>query len=189
VDNQKLIQKVTTDELNAGGLMLPEQFDRFVDLTVDESVMLKLVRVEKRAKPRGEIDKLNIGQPVTESAAENADTGNTYNPTFSKVEYTVKKVRSAFDLSTEALEENIEGENFRETIMNSFAKSIEGENFRETIMNSFAKRISTDLELLAIQGDTTTYASDNTVLGRLLKRLDGWYVRHYPQNTVKRIAI
>jgi len=160
VDNQKLIQKVTTDDLSAGGLMLPEQFDRFVDLTIDESVMLKMVRTERRTKPRGEIDKLNIGQPVTESAAENADTGNTYNPAFSKVEYTVKKVRSAFDLSTEALDENIEGE-----------------NFRETIMNSFAKRISTDLELLAIQGDATTYASDNSVLGRLLKRLDGWYVQ------------
>lgn len=160
MDNQALINKITTTELSAGGLMLPEQFDRFVDLTIDESVMLKMVRVERRSKPRGEIDKLNIGQPVTESATENADTGNVYNPTFSKVEYTVKKVRSAFDLSTEALRENIEGE-----------------NFRETLMNSFAKRIATDLELLAIQGDTVKYANDNTPLGRLLKRLDGWYVQ------------
>jgi len=160
MDNQTLISKITTTDLDNGGLMLPEQFERFVDLTVDQSVLLKMVRVERRSKPKGEIDKLNIGQPVTESAAENTDTGNVYNPTFSKVEYAVKKVRSAFDLSTEALSENIEGA-----------------AFRETLMNSFAKRIATDLELLAIQGDTTTYAADGTALGRLLKRLDGWYVQ------------
>lgn len=159
------ITKITTTDLKppvGAGYMLPEQATRFIDMTVDESVLLKMVRIHRTSRPQGEIDKLNLAEPVTEGAAEATDTGNLYpvNSITSKVEFTTKKVRSAFDLSKETLEDNIEGA-----------------GFRQTILQAFAKRIATDLEMLAIQGDKTKYAADTTALGRLLKVLDGWEVQ------------
>jgi HK97 family phage major capsid protein len=117
--------------------------------------MLKQVRVERPDGLKGERDKINVGAPVTESAAEDADTGNIYEPTFSKVEFDCKKLRSAFNVTWEANKNNIEKE-----------------KLKDTLMASFAKRISTDLELLAVQGDTTITGTDP--LSRLLKRCNGW---------------
>jgi len=155
--NKDLIEKVTSADLQAGGgYMSPEQANRFIDLTIDESVMLKMVRVHRATRPSGELDKLNIGAPVTEYAPEAQDTGNVYNATFGKVEWNVKKLRSAFNISSEALEDNIEGA-----------------GFQDTLVRAFAKRIATDLEMAAIQGDSSITDSSDPV-NRLLKSLDGW---------------
>jgi len=168
----ELIQKaIDTTLLAQGGQMNPDQADKFVDLTVDESILLKQgCRIIKTDNPKGEIDKLNIGEPVTEKATENSEStlvysstptqtqGYLYDPTLSKIEYTCIKTRSAFNITKEALQSNIEKE-----------------ELRDTLMRSFAKRMSTDLEYLGIMGDPTTYAASFTKVGRLLKANHGWY--------------
>gem|GEM_PF-3213805 len=153
---EEIMKAIDSTDLASGGELLGYQADKFIDLTVDETRLMKMVRTEKMDVHKGEVDLMNIGAPVTESADENADSGNLYEPTLSKVEFVVKKLRSAFDLTKEALERNIERE-----------------GWRQSLYKSFAKRMSTDLELLGIQGDETI--TGITALDRLLKRNNGWY--------------
>lgn len=158
MDPREVISKITAADLDAGGRMNPEQADRFIDLTVDQSKLLKMVRLHRATASSGEIDKLLIGEPVTEDAALSPVAETVPGSIFSKVTYTTRKLRTALDLPKDVLEDNIEGE-----------------NFQDTIMAAVAKRVATDHELLAIMGDTEKYAADNTKLGRLLRTLDGWY--------------
>ena len=152
------MKAIDSTDLASGGELLGYQADKFIDLTVDETRLMKMVRVEKMDVHKGEIDLMNLGEPVTESASENADSGNLYEPTLSKVEFAVKKLRSAFDLTKEALERNIERE-----------------SWKQNLYKSFAKRMATDLELLGIQGDESL--TGTTAIQRLLKRNDGWYTQ------------
>lgn len=163
--NQELIQKaIDMAAIAAGGELLPEQADKFIDLTVDESVLLKIVRNERTNNPQGEVDLLNIGAPVTEAASENPESCNCltgdqiYDPTFSYISYSCQKTRSAFNITKEAELSNIERT-----------------RLRARVMTSFAKRMSTDLELLTIQGDTSLAAT--TRINRLLRTYNGWDVQ------------
>jgi len=159
--NEEMIQKTieTSDFLNSG-LLNPEQQDRFIVLVKKFSTLLPMVRFVRMPQPKMDIDKLHVGEPVTESADENTDTGNLSKPKFNKVELVAKKVRSAWNISTETLQGNIEQD-----------------NFETTVMTAMTARIATDLEMLGIQGDITTFAGDPTPTGRLLRRLDGWGVQ------------
>jgi hypothetical protein len=146
--------------------------------------MLKMVRVERKMNARGELDLLNVGDVVSEGATEeppgnatgdNPPTDEEVKPDFSKLEYTMKKIRSLFDMSTESLLDNIEAE---QTLQVQADGSVAGEpsgTFRDTIMQAYAKRISSDIELLAIRGDSTISSTATKTL-RLLKVNDGWDV-------------
>lgn len=154
--NEEIIEKTieTSDFLNSG-LLNPEQQDRFIVLVKKFSTLLPMVRFVRMPQPKMDIDKLHVGEPVTESADENTDTGNLAKPKFNKVELVAKKVRSAWNISTETLQANIEQN-----------------NFESTVMQAMTARIATDLEMLGIQGDSSIIGTDP--VSRLLKRLDGW---------------
>ena len=135
-----------------------EQADVFIDQVIDESTLLKMVRVHKTSVPSGDIAKLRITGPVTEKATENNDSGNTAKPTNSVVSYTTVKSRSAIDISGEVQED-----------------TIEGGGVKATIMGAMVKQIANDMETLAIEGDDTTAGS--TAAALLLKTNDGWHVQ------------
>lgn len=105
----------------------------------------------------GEINKLDLGDIVTEDAS--LGTVSTYAPTASVVNYDNEKVRSCFDLTSDFTEDNIEGT-----------------AVRDKLLDMFTKRIAIDLEMLAIEGDETTYAADTSSReARLFSANDGWY--------------
>lgn len=158
--DQWMERAIDTGLMEDGGRMNRDQADSYIDLMVDETVMMPMVRTERRNNPRGELDTIDINQPVTEAVGETTDTGRTYEPTLGMIEYDCLKLRSAVDFSVESFEENIEGD-----------------AFRDRVMGTFATQIGNDLETLCIQGDATTYAGDTSRLGRLLCRFDGWYIQ------------
>jgi HK97 family phage major capsid protein len=160
MSNEEILKAITAAQMSSSaGIIQGEQADKFIDMTIEDTQLLQVIRRHKTNKPSGELDKLSLDQPVSEGAAENTDTGNTSDVAFSKIPWVTTKLRSAFDLSTEALEDNIEGQ-----------------GLKQTVTNAFSKRIGNDHELLAIQGDKTAYAGNNTAMGRLLKVLDGFDV-------------
>lgn len=177
-DVRELLKTIVTSDMTGGtkgGLMLPEQADRFIDLTLDYTSMLKVIRNEKKVAATGEIDTLNIGSVVTEGAAEEPGEGvspaEEVKPTFGKIVYTMKKLRSMFDLGTDALLNNIEHE--RQLIeQRGDAPSVD---FRETLMRAYAKRIGSDIELLAIKGNETI-TDTSLKVNRLLKSNNGYDV-------------
>jgi hypothetical protein len=102
-----------------------------------------------------QIDKRHVGEPVTRSAQENVDAGYFAKPEFNAVSLNAKKLQSNWAITTETLQNNIEQD-----------------DFEQTLMEDFTQRIAKDLELLAINGDTSL--SSGTPQGALLNTLDGW---------------
>ena len=112
-----------------GGILLPEQARRFIDYVWDATVLAQDGRrVTMRANTM-ELEKVNVGERVIRAAAQaNPEYTNT-GALFTKVELTTKKIRPDWEVSTEALEDNIEGGALEDHLVrlmtNAFANDIE----------------------------------------------------------------
>jgi len=114
---------------SAGGILAPEQARRFIDYVWDATVLAKDGRrVTMRANTM-EIEKVNVGERVIRAAAQGAPDYTNVGATFTKVELTTKKIRLDWEVSTEALEDNIEGGALEDHLVrlmtNAFANDIE----------------------------------------------------------------
>ena len=119
-----------------GGILAPEQARRFIDYVWDATVLAKDGRrVTMRANTM-ELEKVNVGERVIRAAAQAQPTFQNAGATFSKVELTTKKIRLDWEVSTEALEDNIEGAALEDHLV-------------RLMTNAFAN----DIEDLAINGD------------------------------------
>jgi hypothetical protein len=122
-----------------GGILAPEQARRFIDYVWDATVLAKDGRrVTMRANTM-EIEKVNVGERVIRAAAQADATYTNAGATFTKVELTTKKIRLDWEVSTESLEDNIEGGALEDHLV-------------RLMTNAFAN----DIEDLAINGDGST---------------------------------
>ncbi len=153
MSNSILEKVIRTTEVasGGGGLLNTEQSNRFIDYMFDVTVLGKECRVERMRANERDFDKIGIGQRIVRLATEAVDTGQNAGVQFSKISLTTKKLRLDWELSTETLEDNIEGS-----------------NLEDHIARLMATQMGNDLEDLAINGDTAS--SDP-----LLKAFDGWY--------------
>jgi len=124
-----------------GGILLPEQARRFIDYVWDATVLAKDGRrVTMRANTM-EIEKVNVGERVIRAAAQASNDYTNTGASFTKVELTTKKIRLDWEVSTESLEDNIEGGALEDHLV-------------RLMTNAFAN----DIEDLAINGDGSTGA-------------------------------
>jgi len=155
-DIREQIRKATIDGDTLPSVILNRvQTQAFIDETVDESVLLKNIRVARRREPSGEINRLYFGEPVTEDASL---THSERTPSETSVTYDTKKARSSFDLTSDFMED---------------IKAASPAEARKMIASMFAKQISNDLEYLAIAGDESISGS-TTASDRLLRTNDGF---------------
>jgi len=139
-----------------GGILLPEQARRFIDYVWDATVLAKDGRrVTMRANTM-ELEKVNVGERVIRAAAQASNDYTNAGATFSKVELTTKKIRLDWEVSTEALEDNIEGGALEDHLV-------------RLMTNAFAN----DIEDLAINGDGTTAPFLSIMEGFVNKVTDG----------------
>lgn len=138
-----------------GGILAPEQARRFIDYVWDATVLAKDGRrVTMRANTM-ELEKVNVGERVIRAAAQAQPTFENAGATFSKVELTTKKIRLDWEVSTEALEDNIEGAALEDHLVrlmtNAFANDIEdlaingtgtGSNEFLAIMEGFVSKVT-----------------------------------------------
>jgi hypothetical protein len=123
----------------AGGILAPEQARRFIDYVWDATVLAKDGRrVTMRANTM-EIEKVNVGERVIRAASQGSPNYTNAGATFTKVELTTKKIRLDWEVSTESLEDNIEGGALEDHLV-------------RLMTNAFAN----DIEDLAINGDAST---------------------------------
>jgi len=133
----------------ASGILRPEQARRFIDYVWDGTVLAKDGRrVTMRANTM-ELEKVNVGERVIRAASQGIGDYTNTGATFSKVELTTKKIRLDWEVSAEALEDNIEGSALEDHLV-------------RLMTNAFAN----DIEDLAINGDGTT--------GNFLSIMDGF---------------
>ena len=111
------------------GILRPEQARRFIDYVWDATVLAKDGRrVTMRANTM-ELEKVNVGERVIRAANQADAVYTNAGATFSKVELTTKKIRLDWEVSAEALEDNIEGAALEDHLVrlmtNAFANDIE----------------------------------------------------------------
>jgi len=153
---RKAADPLLTTVMNSASLSR-ELANRFIDLTVEETVLLKMVRVHRTDSSSGDITKLNVSGPITRGAGENSTFSETRRPSDSVVTYTTAKSVSGMDITGEWSEDNIEGQG--------------GIN---TVVKSFTSAIGNDMETLSIEGDDSVVGADDT--SQLLVINDGFHV-------------
>lgn len=135
---------------DSGGLLKPAQSNRFLDFVIDQSVLMQNARVVRMRTPQMEIDKVSVGTRLLAKATEATDTGANAAVTFAKVSLSTVKLRLDWAVSTESLEDNIEGA-----------------SLEDHIAQIMARQTANDMDDLFINGNTS---SNNG----LLKALDGF---------------
>jgi hypothetical protein len=135
---------------DSGGLLKPAQSNRFLDYVIDQSVLMQNARVVRMRTPQMEIDKVSVGTRLLSKATEATDDGSNAAVTFSKVSLSTVKLRLDWAVSTESLEDNIEGA-----------------SLEDHIAQVMARQTANDLDDLFINGNTS---SNNG----LIKALDGF---------------
>lgn len=122
----------TTDD---GGILNPEQSRQFIEYIWEQQVLAQDGRRVTMRANTAELEKLNVGERVIRAAAQADATYTNADVAFTKVEITTKKIRLDWEVSTEALEDNIEGAGLEDHLV-------------RTMTRAFAN----DLEDLAING-------------------------------------
>ena len=118
-----------------GGLLNPEQSARFLDYMFDATVIGKVARTVRMRADTTEIDRIGVGEKLMKLAteADNDSSGNAA-VTFSKISLTTKKLRLDWEISTESLEDNIEGPDLEDHIARMMATQA-GNDIEDVILN------------------------------------------------------
>ena len=117
-----------------GGLLNPEQSSRFLDYMFDAAVIGKVARTVRMRADTTEIDRIGVGEKLMKLATEADDTASNSAVTFSKISLTTKKLRLDWELSTESLEDNIEGADLEDHIARLMATQA-GNDIEDVVLN------------------------------------------------------
>ena len=159
MSNELLEKVINTSNLGTkpgqGGLLTPEQSGRFIDYMWNATTLGAQVRTIRMRADTVELDRMSIGERLVRLATEAVDDAVVATVAFTKVSLSTQKLRLDWELSTEALEDGLEGE-----------------ALEDHIARLMAAQAANDLEDLAINGDVVGHRTDS-----LLKSFDGWRKR------------
>jgi len=134
-----------------GGLLNPEQSARFLDYMFDATVIGKVARTVRMRADTTEIDRMSVGEKLMKLASEGDNTNSANSGvTFSKISLTTKKLRMDWELSTESLEDNIEGADLEDHIARLMATQA-GNDIEDVILNGNTDQ-TTDLLYKSFDG-------------------------------------
>jgi hypothetical protein len=100
----------------------------------DATVIGKVARTVRMRADTTEIDRIGVGEKLMKLAAEATDTGSNAAVQFSKISLTTKKLRLDWELSTESLEDNIEGADLEDHIARLMATQA-GNDLEDVVLN------------------------------------------------------
>lgn len=153
--NQNLIQKADlalADLAANGGLLNPEQTDRFIQTLMDSPTILNAARVVAMNAPQKKINKIGFGSRIMRPAVSSTAlaAGDRVKPDLGQIELNTKEVIAEIHLPYDVLEDNIEGGN-----INAPAGSQPG-GIADTILTLIGQRAALDFEELGVLGDTAS---------------------------------
>ena len=180
--------EVTTSVVGnaSGGLLNAEQANRFLDFVVDQSVLMQNSRVVRMRASSMDIDKLSVGTRLMQKATEATNDGSNAAVTFSKVSLSSVKLRLDWEISTESLEDNIEGASLEDHIAQVMARQTANDlddlliNGNTSSSNGLLKALDGFVKLALASGTTVDEAGDNvsrSVFDRVLRNLPNKYLQ------------
>lgn len=171
---------------DSGGLMKPAQSNRFLDFVIDQSVLMQNARVVRMRTPQMEIDKVSVGTRLLSKATEATDDGANAAVTFSKVSLSTVKLRLDWAVSTESLEDNIEGSSLEDHIAQIMARQTANDlddlfiNGNTSSNNGLIKALDGFIKLARANGRTVDEAGNNVsraTFDRILRNLPAKYLQ------------
>ncbi|GGL55112.1 phage major capsid protein [Halocalculus aciditolerans] len=187
--NRDALDKVTTGDFAGGGLLSDKQFEQFYQKVQDQTVLMPRIRIQPVDAPKGQIDKIGVGERLLREATEGESSGDSglNSPNTGKIDYSVTKVELPWELSNETLEDTIEHENTANILLNKFTRQfgvdIEdlGANGDESSGDSFIGIEDGWIKLATDQGSPTydhqNAAIDKSVFSNVRHLLDQKYKR------------
>lgn len=131
------------ENLSGVGLLYPDQANRFLDYMWDATILAKSARTIRMRSNTTEIDRVSVGQRIMTVASEDNprnyvnEGGSDFTnaaATFSKVSLTTRKLRLDWELSSESLEDNIEGPDLEDHIARLMATQA-GNDIEDVLIN------------------------------------------------------
>ena len=191
--NRTLLEKADlalADLTGGGGILLPEQAQKFMRLLIKQSVLMQMATVVPMAAPKYQLSKIRFGsrilRPGTEGVALAA--GDRSKPDLSFLELDAQLFKAEVHLSDEVLEDNIERGELRQTILEMIAEAA-GRDMEEVIING--DKTSADPFLATLDGllkQATSHVVDaagtplsKNLLRDMLKSLPAEYLRDKKQ--------
>lgn len=103
----------------ASGVLLPSVARKFMDYTVDNSRLMGMVTVVPLKAPKQRTSKITMPGRVMRPGKEGTAlaAADRASPNFAKVEHDAQLFKGEIELTDEALEDNIEGEQFKDTVI------------------------------------------------------------------------
>lgn len=180
--------EVTTSVVgnDSGGLLNAEQANRFIDFVVDQSTLMQNSRVVRMRTPTMDIDKVSVGTRLLAKATEATDTGSNAAVTFTKVSLTSVKLRLDWAVSTESLEDNIEGAGLEDHIAQIMARQTANDmddlliNGNTSSNNGLLKALDGFIKLAKANGQVVDEGGDNvsrSTFDRILRNLPNKYLQ------------
>lgn len=131
-----------SESLSGVGLLYPDQANRFLDYMWDATILAKAARTIRMRSNTTEIDRVSVGQRIMTVASEDnprdytGATGGFSNAaaTFSKISLTTRKLRLDWELSSESLEDNLEGPDLEDHIARLMATQA-GNDIEDVLIN------------------------------------------------------
>lgn len=154
--NRQIVKNtISTTGLQAGCILNPEQAQKFIQQTFENTALGGVIRHETRRAKTGEIDKIGIASRILRKKTENTDDGYRAGVKHDKLEYATTAVRVPWEITEETLRENIEGQ-----------------HYEKIVTDLMTTQIGIDLEDLYLNGDTAVAESDED--HDFLYVNDGW---------------
>lgn len=127
--------------LDSNSYLQMEQAKEFLVVMVDKSMLLKAVNTRALKSPTSRVNKIDMPGPILWPGHEGVAVAEADKamPTFADVDHAAKLFKGEVGASYEALEDNLEGE-----------------AFWNTIRGLTTKAVARDLEELGIKGDTSS---------------------------------
>jgi hypothetical protein len=123
------------DLQDGGGYLLPAQSQKFMRLLIKQSELMGMATVVPMAAPKQQVSKIKFGQRVLRAGKEGTRLSDSERakPDFSFLELDAKLFKAEIDLSDEVLEDSIERDELRQTIMELLAEAI-GRDMEEALI-------------------------------------------------------
>lgn len=143
MDNRILLEKADLDtgQLVLGGELTPATAQRFIRILIDESVVMPMATVVPMRAPQQRLDKARFSTRALRAGteAQALPVNDRTRPDLSREELNAQLFRAEVRITDEALED-----------------SIEGGNFRDTIISLLGERIALDMDDMIVNGDTAS---------------------------------
>jgi hypothetical protein len=173
--NESLLQKADlaiADLQATGGELQPEEAATFIRKLIKTPKLIRQCRVVEMTAPKRKINKIGFANRILRKAtsATALTEAQRSKPSTEQIELDTKEQIAEVRLPYDVLEDNIE----RAMAANNEASNTGPGGLRQTLIELIAERAATDLEELAINGDTAYVNGLDQDDEDYLSQVDGW---------------